>query len=1543
MIVVFFITFLLVIFAYGVGNVSAAPGDVIYVNGSGNDSWDGQLAVWNGTSGPKASIINATGTVNNGGTVKIANGLYIGAQNTNITIYKNMNINGQSKDGTIINGTNTNWIFQIFPGYNVTITNLTMCNGFTVNGGGAAINCGGNLTVNNSLFENNNASIGGAICTRQGSFVTINNSDFIGNVESSSIYSGGAIYNDESSYMALTACNFTSNNAYLGGAVSNAGNITVSASNFTNNTANNAGALLNSCTFHPLNDYMVIHNCNFNDNSANGYGGAISDYGTLIVDNSNFTSNIANNNGYGGAINIFSGNYTDTNDTFINNTASCGGATFTLGVTTITNSKFINNTAYNVGGAITTRQGGFLTINNSDFIGNVALITSQYGGGAIYNDENSYLMLVACNFTSNCAYLGGAVNNAGNFTAIASNFTNNTATNSGGALFNSCFDHPLNDHMVIHNCNFNGNSANSYGGAICSDGILIADNSNFKGNFLNINGYGGAIYIFSGNYTDTNDTFINNTASCGGATFTKGVTTITKSKFIKNTAYNVGGAICNDTPANLNITQCDFSGNIAQYSNGGAINNMGILNVTGSSFELNHANMGGAISNGGTVIIQFNRIVNNTATMGVSDVYSVSGSLNADNNWWGSNTGPAGKVAGTLINKWLVLNINTNPPKIYPGQNSTVTVDLLHDNGIINDPNHPGLYYHDPTNVHVPDGIVVNFSTTTGTIDSPFEMVNGSAQSNLYNITGIAYINGTVDNQTVQSQVIVLPTASANPIGGSYNTNKNVNLDMNVPGTIYYTLDGSDPNTSSSIYVDPIIIDTSTVLKYFAVDLTGNPSQIYTENYTIDTVPPTVSADPTAGLYNSTKIVSLNISEPGTIYYTLDGSNPNTSSWIYINPIIINSNTQLNFFAIDSAGNPSLYYFYTYKIDKVPPTAYASPSGGIYNTTQTVNLNMDKDGTIYYTLDGTDPTNSSSIYINPIIINTNTIVKFLAVDRAGNKSPVYTENYTIDTVPPTANATPTGGLYNITKVVTLNMSKQGTIYYTLDGSDPTTSSQTYLNPITINVDTIIKYFAEDLAGNQSPVYTDNYIIDTVLPTATSTPIGGFYNTTKFITLNMSKPGYIYYTTDGTTPTVHNTPYTDPITIDSDTILKYLAVDLAGNKSPIYADSYTIDRIPPAMFSIDPINNTITNIVNKNITVTFTEAIKPGITYNAISITGPSGTFIIIPDINGKILTLTPNSNYQNGNYTINIPINAVTDLAGNGLDQTFSSSFNIDTVSPTANTSPLGGLYNTVQNVTISMNKNGTIYYTTNGTTPTINSTPYKTKISITNTTTLKYFAVDLAGNQSPIYTQNYTIDKISPTITSTDPIKNAINVPVNKVIKITFSEPIKAGSMWIDLKDHSGKLIPTTKSIAGNVLTINHSTLFSTGTYSLSLHTGSITDLAGNPLALSSTNFTVDGVPPKIKTTTPVNNGVNVPINQVIKINFTEAVKFSKTPLIDFKNSSGISVPFTFKITGSTLYITPKSPLAHKTRYTITLHTNSITDLANNGLRVCSTVFTTV
>ena len=111
------------IFSYSIGNVAAAASnDTIFVNSSsGNDSWDGQLAIWNGTSGPKATIEGGTSTVQSGGTVYIADGVY---NENNISIIKNMNIEGQNQQSTIINGNHINSIFIIQPGITVTINNF---------------------------------------------------------------------------------------------------------------------------------------------------------------------------------------------------------------------------------------------------------------------------------------------------------------------------------------------------------------------------------------------------------------------------------------------------------------------------------------------------------------------------------------------------------------------------------------------------------------------------------------------------------------------------------------------------------------------------------------------------------------------------------------------------------------------------------------------------------------------------------------------------------------------------------------------------------------------------------------------------------------------------------------------------------------------------------------------------------------------------------------------------------------------------------------------------------------------------------------------------------------------------------------------------------------------------------------------------------------------------------------------------------------------------------------------------------------------------
>ena len=96
---------------------------------------------------------------------------------------------------------------------------------------------------------------------------------------------------------------------------------------------------------------------------------------------------------------------------------------------------------------------------------------------------------------------------------------------------------------------------------------------------------------------------------------------------------------------------------------------------------------------------------------------------------------------------------------------------------------------------------------------------------------------------------------------------------------------------------------------------------------------------------------------------------------------------------------------------------------------------------------------------------------------------------------------------------------------------------------------------------------------------------------------------------------------------------------------------------------------------------------------------------------------------------------------------------------------------------------------------------------------------------------------------------------------------------------------------------------------------------------------------------TSPVNNAVNVAINKVIQINFNKTIQFGTNPWIEFKKTStGTAKPFTATITGSTLNITPTTPLAKGTTYTVIIHSNAVTDTTGTAGLVApyTTRFTT-
>ena len=337
---VLFLIGLILIFSVGINNTVAATTPSIYVSTNGNDSWDGLNSTYTGnTSGPKATIKNATNSLNSGGTVYIDSGTY---KENNITIKTDMTIIGQNQETPIIDGSGTNNIFNVQSGAQITITNLTILNGTSTNFG--AIYNQGKLNLNNDNFINNSAVNGGSVYNENSGTLTVTNSNFINN---SVTDFGGAIYN--SGTLEVIDCNFTNNMGGMGGAMYNYNTLIVSGNNFNDNTACDGGAIVNE-------DVLILSNSNFSNNNAMCAGGAIINYNACTL--------------------------TASNCSFIDNTATFGGVVVNYGILNLTSSNFSNNEASQYGGFIFNYSTAQIHFNR--IIGNTAII-----GYAIYNSNGN--------------------------------------------------------------------------------------------------------------------------------------------------------------------------------------------------------------------------------------------------------------------------------------------------------------------------------------------------------------------------------------------------------------------------------------------------------------------------------------------------------------------------------------------------------------------------------------------------------------------------------------------------------------------------------------------------------------------------------------------------------------------------------------------------------------------------------------------------------------------------------------------------------------------------------------------------------------------------------------------------------------------------------------------------------------------------------------------------------------------------------------------------------------------------------------------------
>jgi len=176
------------------------------------------------------------------------------------------------------------------------------------------------------------------------------------------------------------------------------------------------------------------------------------------------------------------------------------------------------------------------------------------------------------------------------------------------------------------------------------------------------------------------------------------------------------------------------------------------------------------------------------------------------------------------------------------------------------------------------------------------------------------------------------------------------------------------------------------------------------------------------------------------------------------------------------------------------------------------------------------------------------------------------------TTPPVTTVSPAGGTYTSAQNVTLTANEPATIYYTTNGAAPTIASSVYSGAIPIPVTTTLKFFARDTAGNSEAVKTVVYTLnlDTIPPVTTASPAGGTYSSLQNVTLTANEPATIYYTTNGSVPTISSPVYSGSIAIPATTNLKFFARDTAGNSETVRSENYTIKQNQTITFSPLPV-------------------------------------------------------------------------------------------------------------------------------------------------------------------------------------------------------------------------------------------------------------------------------------------------------------------------------------------------------------------------------------
>ena len=177
----------------------------------------------------------------------------------------------------------------------------------------------------------------------------------------------------------------------------------------------------------------------------------------------------------------------------------------------------------------------------------------------------------------------------------------------------------------------------------------------------------------------------------------------------------------------------------------------------------------------------------------------------------------------------------------------------------------------------------------------------------------------------------------------------------------------------------------------------GSVSEKYFTSYMVSEPKPSVEA----GNYDDTIQLQLTSDGNEKIYYTTDNTEPSDKSTLYNNDVISieNGTTIIKAIAINDMGITSDVATFKYVVEyKKPDAPSISPASGTYQAGQKISImNIPEGYKVYYTLDGTTPTDKSTEYTGEFEMpEGNTVVSAIMYDTHNQASTVTKRNYVVN-------------------------------------------------------------------------------------------------------------------------------------------------------------------------------------------------------------------------------------------------------------------------------------------------------------------------------------------------------------------------------------------------------------------------------------------------------------------------------------------------------------------------------------------------------------------